>query len=62
MALVPLENRIPTGAMLPRTCQVVRVRFIATRPGVHTIGELAIRGIDGARTVLLRDVLHVLAL
>jgi hypothetical protein len=61
MALVHLENHIPTGVMLPRTCQVVRMRFIATRPGLHTVRELAMRGVDGGRTVLLRDVLHILA-
>jgi hypothetical protein len=62
MALVHLENHIPTGILPPRTCQVVRMRFIATRPGLHTIEELVIRGIDGVRSILLKDVLHVLAI
>ncbi|KAM0753351.1 hypothetical protein T439DRAFT_354775 [Meredithblackwellia eburnea MCA 4105] len=38
--IIPLENDVRIGPLAPRTCASVRLRFLAVRPGAHTLQEL----------------------
>ncbi|KAL8284219.1 hypothetical protein RQP46_004968 [Phenoliferia psychrophenolica] len=38
--IIPLENDVRIGPLAPQTCASVRLRFLAVRPGAHTLQEL----------------------
>jgi len=57
--ICPLENDIRLGPIEPDSCMSVRMRFMALRPGVHTVEMLTLRDIDSGSTLNLRSVMHV---
>ncbi|KAH9938827.1 TRAPP trafficking subunit Trs65-domain-containing protein [Epithele typhae] len=44
--IVPLENRVRIGPLLPSTCQSVRMDFLALAPGVHSIDTLVLTDVQ----------------
>ncbi|KZT04225.1 uncharacterized protein LAESUDRAFT_728468 [Laetiporus sulphureus 93-53] len=57
--IVPLENRVRIGPLLPSTCQSVRMDFLALTPGVHPIDELVLTDVQSGYTMHLRSVIDV---
>ncbi|OSX65862.1 hypothetical protein POSPLADRAFT_1131738 [Postia placenta MAD-698-R-SB12] len=57
--ILPLENRVRVGPLLPSTCQSVRMDFLALTPGVHPIEELILTDIQTGYTMHLRSVMDV---
>jgi len=57
--ILPLENRIRVGPLLPSTCQSVRMDFLALTPGVHSIDTLTLVDIQSGYTMNLRSVIDV---
>ncbi|WVO13755.1 hypothetical protein L204_101377 [Cryptococcus depauperatus] len=45
-ALIPLEDDIRCGPLLPGASLSARIRFVALREGVHTIEKLRVLGVD----------------
>ncbi|KAK7692136.1 hypothetical protein QCA50_003755 [Cerrena zonata] len=59
VGIVPLENRVRIGPLLPSTCQSVRMDFLALSPGVHPVETLTLMDIQTGYTMNLRSVLDV---
>ncbi|THH31398.1 hypothetical protein EUX98_g2797 [Antrodiella citrinella] len=59
VGIVPLENRVRIGPLLPSTCQSVRMDFLALLPGVHAIDTLTLTDIQSGFTMDLRSVIDV---
>jgi len=57
--ILPLENRVRIGPLLPSTCQSVRMDFLALTPGVHAIDELILTDIQTGHKMHLRSVMDV---
>ncbi|KAI0935207.1 hypothetical protein AcW1_008812 [Taiwanofungus camphoratus] len=57
--ILPLENRVRIGPLLPSTCQSVRMDFLALTPGVHAIEELTLTDIQTGFTMHLRSVMDI---
>ncbi|KAI0646028.1 TRAPP trafficking subunit Trs65-domain-containing protein [Trametes meyenii] len=58
--IIPLENRVRIGPLLPSTCQSVRMDFLALAPGVHTIDTLTLTDIQTGFTMNLRSVIDII--
>lgn len=52
--LIPLENHIRVGPLLPRTSQSVRMRFMALEAGVHEIETLTVSGVGEGFAINLK--------
>lgn len=52
--LIPLENHIRVGPLLPRTSQSVRMRFMALEEGVHEVETLQIMGVGDGFAINLK--------
>ncbi|TCD67303.1 hypothetical protein EIP91_000273 [Steccherinum ochraceum] len=59
VGVVPLENRVRIGPLLPSTCQSVRMDFLALSPGVHAIDTLTLTDIQSGYTMDLRSVIDI---
>ncbi|KAK4706128.1 hypothetical protein P7C70_g87, partial [Phenoliferia sp. Uapishka_3] len=57
--IVPLENDVRIGPMAPQTCASVRLRFLAIRPGAHTLQELRLVDMSNGYEVRLRTPMQV---
>ncbi|KAH9856430.1 TRAPP trafficking subunit Trs65-domain-containing protein [Lenzites betulinus] len=58
--IIPLENRVRIGPLLPATCQSVRMDFLALAPGVHAIDTLTLTDIQTGYAMNLRSVIDVI--
>ncbi|KAI0820229.1 TRAPP trafficking subunit Trs65-domain-containing protein [Trametes gibbosa] len=58
--IIPLENRVRIGPLLPSTCQSVRMDFLALAPGVHAIDTLTLTDIQTGYAMNLRSVIDVI--
>ncbi|KAI0762189.1 TRAPP trafficking subunit Trs65-domain-containing protein [Trametes elegans] len=58
--IIPLENRVRIGPLLPSTCQSVRMDFLALTPGVHSIDTLTLTDIQTGFTMNLRSVIDII--
>ncbi|KAL0571660.1 hypothetical protein V5O48_010300 [Marasmius crinis-equi] len=57
--VVPLENRVRIGPLLPSACQSVAMDFIALAPGVHSIDSLTLTDTESGYAMNLRSVMDV---
>ncbi|KAK7446307.1 hypothetical protein VKT23_014513 [Stygiomarasmius scandens] len=57
--VLPLENRVRIGPLLPSACQSVRMKFLAVSPGVHAIDTLTLTDIESGFSMNLRSVMDV---
>ncbi|PCH35941.1 hypothetical protein WOLCODRAFT_126429 [Wolfiporia cocos MD-104 SS10] len=57
--ILPLENRVRIGPLLPSTCQSVRMDFLALTPGVHPVEELLLTDVQSGFTMHLRSVMDI---
>ncbi|KDQ11579.1 hypothetical protein BOTBODRAFT_114209, partial [Botryobasidium botryosum FD-172 SS1] len=57
--LIPLENHIRIGPLLPETCESVRMQFIALEAGVHSVDMLTLTDVETRAKVNLRLVYSV---
>ncbi|KAH8922568.1 hypothetical protein BT69DRAFT_1350798 [Atractiella rhizophila] len=57
--IIPLENGARVGPLPQGTCQSVRLRLLALRPGTHTVKELEIVEVETGRLHRLRNALTV---
>ncbi|KAI0338227.1 hypothetical protein BDW22DRAFT_801140 [Trametopsis cervina] len=57
--IIPTENRVRIGPLLPSTCQSVRMDFLALTPGVHSIESLTLTDIQTGYTMHLRSVMDI---
>ncbi|KAI0371337.1 hypothetical protein BV20DRAFT_965535 [Pilatotrama ljubarskyi] len=58
--IIPLENRVRIGPLLPSTCQSVRMDFLALAPGVHSIDTLTLTDVQTGFTMNLRSVIDII--
>ncbi|KAL7284913.1 hypothetical protein ACG7TL_000001 [Trametes sanguinea] len=58
--IIPLENRVRVGPLLPSTCQSVRMDFLALAPGVHSINTLTLTDVQTGFTMHLRSVIDII--
>ncbi|KAH9892416.1 TRAPP trafficking subunit Trs65-domain-containing protein [Cubamyces lactineus] len=58
--IIPLENRVRIGPLLPSTCQSVRMDFLALAPGVHSIDTLTLTDIQTGFSMNLRSVIDII--
>ncbi len=58
VGVLPLDNRVRIGPLLPSACQSVRMRFMALMAGVHTIDTLTLTDIESGNSTNLRCVVH----
>ncbi|KAI0663675.1 TRAPP trafficking subunit Trs65-domain-containing protein [Cubamyces menziesii] len=58
--IIPLENRVRIGPLLPSTCQSVRMDFLALAPGVHSIDTLTLTDIQTGFAMNLRSVIDII--
>ncbi|KAM5530360.1 hypothetical protein V8D89_015979 [Ganoderma adspersum] len=58
--IIPLQNRVRIGPLLPSTCQSVRMDFLALAPGVHSIDTLTLTDIQSSVTMNLRSVIDII--
>ncbi|KIY74433.1 hypothetical protein CYLTODRAFT_333954, partial [Cylindrobasidium torrendii FP15055 ss-10] len=54
--LLPLDNRVRIGPLQSTACQSVRMRFMALRPGVHSIDLLVLTDVESGASTSLRCV------
>ncbi|KAK0236173.1 TRAPP trafficking subunit Trs65-domain-containing protein [Armillaria nabsnona] len=54
--VLPLENRVRIGPLLPTACQSVRMKFLALAPGVHPIEVLTLTDVESGFSTNLRRV------
>ncbi|KAJ6538550.1 TRAPP trafficking subunit Trs65-domain-containing protein [Mycena vulgaris] len=54
--IVPLDNRVRIGPLLPAACQSVRMEFLAVTPGVHSISTLTLTDVVSGYSMNLRRV------
>ncbi|EJF65622.1 hypothetical protein DICSQDRAFT_178131 [Dichomitus squalens LYAD-421 SS1] len=59
-SIIPLQNRVRIGPLLPSTCQSVRMDFLALAPGVHPIDTLTLTDIQSNFTMNLRSVIDII--
>ncbi|KAL1668503.1 TRAPP trafficking subunit Trs65-domain-containing protein [Schizophyllum commune] len=59
VGVLPLDNRVRVGPLLPSTCQSVRMDFMAVSAGVHCIDALTLTDAETGAKVNLRTVLDV---
>ncbi|KAJ7167476.1 TRAPP trafficking subunit Trs65-domain-containing protein [Mycena filopes] len=57
--IVPLDNRIRIGPLLPAACQSVRMEFLAVTPGVHSINTLTLTDVESGYSLNLRSVMDI---
>jgi len=57
--VMPLDNRIRVGPLLPGTCQSIRMHLLALTPGVHMIDTLTLTDTGTDFTMNLRSVMNV---
>ncbi|KAJ8072004.1 hypothetical protein PM082_015562 [Marasmius tenuissimus] len=57
--VVPLENRVRIGPLLPSACQSVGMEFIALAPGVHSIDTLTLTDTETGFAMNLRSVMDI---
>jgi len=57
--ILPVDNRVRIGPLLPSACQTVRMQFLAVTPGVHAIDALTLTDIESGYSVNLRSVMDV---
>ncbi|KAG7451363.1 uncharacterized protein BT62DRAFT_882978 [Guyanagaster necrorhizus] len=55
--ILPLENRVRIGPLLPTACQSVRMKFLALTSGIHTIDVLTLTDVESGFSTNLRRVL-----
>ncbi|KAK0205036.1 TRAPP trafficking subunit Trs65-domain-containing protein [Desarmillaria ectypa] len=60
--VLPLENRVRIGPLLPTACQSVRMKFLALAPGVHTIEILTLTDTESGFSTDLKHVLFLVML
>ncbi|KAI0709264.1 TRAPP trafficking subunit Trs65-domain-containing protein [Earliella scabrosa] len=58
--IIPLENRVRVGPLLPSTCQSVRMDFLALAPGVHSIDVLTLTDVQSGLSMHLRNVIDII--
>ncbi|KAK8849494.1 hypothetical protein IAR55_004828 [Kwoniella newhampshirensis] len=58
-ALIPLENDIRCGPLLPGTSLSARIRFMALREGVHRVDKLRVIGVGDEVDFVMSPVLDV---
>ncbi|KAI0743068.1 TRAPP trafficking subunit Trs65-domain-containing protein [Daedaleopsis nitida] len=58
--IIPLDNRVRVGPLLPSTCQSVRMEFLALAPGVHSIEVLTLTDVQSGVTMHLRNVIDII--
>ncbi|KAF9051153.1 hypothetical protein BDZ89DRAFT_1057018, partial [Hymenopellis radicata] len=59
LGVLPLDNRVRIGPLLPAACQSVRMRFMALMAGVHTIDTLTLTDIESGNSTNLRSVMDI---
>lgn len=59
-ALIPLEDDLRCGPLLPGASMSARLRFLALREGVHTLSQLRVTGANEEFDFVLRCVSPVL--
>ncbi|KAH8829683.1 hypothetical protein DL96DRAFT_1708802 [Flagelloscypha sp. PMI_526] len=59
IGVLPLDNNVRIGPLLPSTCQSVRMKFLAITPGIHAIESLTLTDIETGFVVNLRSVLDI---
>ncbi|KAH9949090.1 TRAPP trafficking subunit Trs65-domain-containing protein [Amylocystis lapponica] len=57
--ILPLENGVRIGPLLPSTCQSVRMDFLALTPGVHAIDTVTLTDVQTGFTMHLRSVMDI---
>ncbi|KAM6501156.1 TRAPP trafficking subunit Trs65 domain containing protein [Amanita muscaria] len=57
--ILPVDNRVRIGPLLPSACQTVRMQFFAVTPGVHSIDALTLTDIETGYSMNLRSVMDV---
>jgi len=57
--ILPVDNRVRIGPLLPSACQTVRMQFLAVTPGVHSIDVLTLTDIESGYSMNLRSVMDV---
>ncbi|CAK5275359.1 unnamed protein product [Mycena citricolor] len=57
--IVPLDNRVRIGPLLPAACQSVRMEFLAVTPGVHPIDTLTLTDVVSGYSLNLRSVMDI---
>ncbi|KAK7061966.1 TRAPP trafficking subunit Trs65-domain-containing protein [Favolaschia claudopus] len=57
--IVPLDNRVRIGPLLPAACQSVRIEFLAITPGVHSITTLTLTDVESGYSMNLRSVMDI---
>ncbi|KAJ7490314.1 TRAPP trafficking subunit Trs65-domain-containing protein [Mycena galericulata] len=57
--IVPLDNRVRIGPLLPAACQSVRMEFLAVTPGVHSISTLTLTDVVSGYSMNLRSVMDI---
>ncbi|KAF7352535.1 hypothetical protein MVEN_01218600 [Mycena venus] len=57
--IVPLDNRVRIGPLLPAACQSVRMEFLAVTPGVHSITTLTLTDVESGFSMNLRSVMDI---
>ncbi|KAJ4468894.1 TRAPP trafficking subunit Trs65-domain-containing protein [Lentinula aciculospora] len=57
--VLPLENRVRIGPLLPSACQSVRMKFLAVSPGVHSIDTLTLTDVESGLAMNLRSVMDI---
>ncbi|KAF8635606.1 hypothetical protein AX15_000246 [Amanita polypyramis BW_CC] len=57
--ILPIDNRVRIGPLLPSACQTVRMQFLAVTPGVHSIDALTLTDIESGYSINLRSVMDV---
>ncbi|KAF9076293.1 TRAPP trafficking subunit Trs65-domain-containing protein [Rhodocollybia butyracea] len=57
--VLPLENKVRIGPLLPSACQSVRMKFLALSPGVHSIDTLTLTDVESGLAMNLRSVMDV---
>lgn len=57
--ILPLDNRVRVGPLLPSACQSVRMEFIAVTPGVHTLEVLTFTDVESGFSMNLRNVMDI---
>ncbi|KAJ6628896.1 TRAPP trafficking subunit Trs65-domain-containing protein [Mycena sp. CBHHK59/15] len=57
--IVPLDNRVRIGPLLPAACQSVRMEFLAVTPGVHSINTLTLTDVVSGYSMNLRSVMDI---
>ncbi|KAJ7592385.1 TRAPP trafficking subunit Trs65-domain-containing protein [Mycena floridula] len=57
--VLPLDNRVRIGPLLPSACQSVRMEFLAVTPGVHSIDTLTLVDVESGFSMNLRSVMDI---